>query len=86
MLSITLQPDEGVNSIFGRADLLAKERRRLMDLTREAFPEGKDNWKRAQLLELEQTVFCKYTGYDIAEERMVTILNNPMMYYLECRK
>ena len=54
MLSITLQPDEGVNSVFGRANLLAKERRRLMDLTREAFPEGKvpgfpkpHNWKRA---------------------------------------
>ena len=43
MLSIILQPDEGINSVSGRADLLAKERRRrrLMDLIRAAFPEGK---------------------------------------------
>ena len=47
MLSLTLQPDEGVNSVSvpARAHLLAKEHRlrclRLMELTREAFPEGK---------------------------------------------
>lgn len=41
LLAVTLQPDEGVNSPT-RADLLVKERRcRLMDFTRETFPQGK---------------------------------------------